>query len=260
MNRMMNDDFDNSSPDDTADGATVEKSPERRLLIWFLALVALSAASLLWLACRAESPSYLRSAMDFCMQAALGGLVAYLAFRTLFLYQFHLSDLLLMVLVLSLGMKITIEEAQRLAMLDIINERIGDPEHWGELLQICLVVGSVLLLGAAFGLRSCQARKLDKTLPRLLNILAGMLALPAAAGVAVFPVWLMHLAGMLKLPDTVVPVQLLPHVREHASPARFSLLILLYWFCSIFITAINSVNLIKNLTLTVEINAREKMP
>ena len=229
----------------------------------FLALLGVCVATLLWLACRAGSPSYLRSVMDFCMQAALGGVAAGLALKMLYLYAFQIPDLLLMVVVLSLGMKGVIEEAQPLAQLGIINARHGDPGHWGVLLQLCLLADSFLLLGAAFGLRSCKARNLEKTLPRLVNLLAGMLALPAAAGVVVFPVWLLKLAigeaGVPQLLRKIVisPYVLTPALPQEPPPSGHKVmdvaLLALCWLTAIIITALNSANLVKNLTLSAEI-------
>ena len=231
-------------PDEQDEGEAAEAlaegpgGPERTLFWWFCGVLGANVLSIVWLAVRAESPPYLRGVLDSFIHFATGAVVAYFAFRALFLYSFHLIELLAMVFVLSLGVKLTLDVLNSLTWLGLISTRRDDPGRFGQMFQLCLITSGFLLAGAAWGLRHCTVLKLERPLARLVSIVAGMLALPAAAGIAAFPV---------------------PVVKKLADSPNVALLWLLLWLASILITGINTVLFIKTLTLREEIRAREKL-
>jgi hypothetical protein len=216
-------------------------APERRLLMWFFALMVASACGLLWLSFRSDCPPYVRIAMDFVIYLSTGGIVAYLAFRALFMYPFRFPELLAIVMVLSWAMKQTVDTLADLAAVGLISSYTEEPQKLGQIFQICLIVGSVLLVGTAFGLRTCFLLKLERAASRLIAVVAGTVALPAAAGVVAFPTLL---------------------IRELATGAvgDSALWFIFFWMLSIVATGINIANFIKGMTLTAQIDAQEKMP
>jgi len=220
--------------------SAVPRGPERTLFWWFCGLMGVNVASIVWLALRAESPSYLRGILDVFLQGATGAVVAYFAFRALFLYPFRIFDLLAIVLVLSLGLTATVDVLERLSGIGLIRESW---EHeafaYGGICQCCLISTSILVGGAALGLRHCALLKTERPLARVLTTVAGMLALPAAAGTVAF----------------LVPV----FSALSQAPAQ-ALLWALLWLMSIVVTGANAVLFIKTLTLQEEIKAQEKMP
>ncbi|MCY3024482.1 MAG: hypothetical protein NTW87_36365 [Planctomycetota bacterium] len=225
-----------------ADGEAEDSSaasPERALVWWFVGVLAVNVAGVVWVAVRTESPSFVRSILDFFLYSASGAFVAYFAFRALFLYSFRLSDLLVIVLVLSLGMKATIDVLSSFSALGVINVNLVEPGRVGQVFQVCLLTGSILLAGAALGLRHCTILKLEGAFARVLIIVAGMLALPAAAGSAAFPV---------------------PAVRQVMNEPQQALVWLLLWFVSLGLTGVNVVYFIRTLTLRTEIKSQEKLP
>jgi len=211
------------------------RGPEHRLFWWFCGVLGANVVSIVWLAVRAESPPYLRGILDSFMHFATGAVVAYFAFRALFLYSFHLLELLAIVLVLSLGVKLTLDTLNSLSGLGLLSTPIDDAGRVGQMFQLCLITSSFLLAGAAWGLHHCTVLKLERSLARVVSIVAGMLALPAAAGIAAFPV---------------------PVVRKLVDAPNVALLWLLLWLASILVTGINTVLFIKTLTLREEIKAR----
>lgn len=214
---------------------------ERRLLKWFFVLIVASACGLLWLSFRSDCPAYVRIAMDFVIYLSTGAIIAYLAFRALFLYPFRFPELLAIVLVLSWAMKTTVDTLSDLAALGLISSYQEEPQKLGQMFQICLIVGSLLLLGTAFGLRTCYLLKLDRAISRLVAVVAGTLVLPAAAGVIAFPVLLIRELATGQVGD---------------SAPWFVLL----WMLSFVVTGINAANFVKGMTLTAQIDAQEKMP
>ncbi len=214
------------------------------MLLGFAAIFGISIVSVTWLAVRADSPGFVRGSLDFLMHVASGGLVAYIAFRALFLYPFRTLDLLVIVLVLSLGMKLTLDMLDTFGKLAVglkLRVKSAESDEAGTAFQFCLIAGSILLLGGAWGLRSCALLKIERASTRALAVAAGMLAIPAGAGLAAFP------------------VLILSHVlREETSAATTEYLIL--WLVCIAATTVNVVYFIRAMTLNTEIQARENLP
>jgi hypothetical protein len=215
---------------------------ERGLWFWLALILCVNVAGLIWLAVRADSPQSVRGILDIMLHSAMGAAVTYLAFRALLRFPFRFPDLLIMVTVLSLGMKATVDFVRGLAALGIVSTDLASGERFGEIFQLCLWSGSVLVAGAAFGLRHCTLLKIDRLIPRAVCLIAGMLALPAAAGVTVFPIMMIR--------------ELL---LQHVDVSRLMWL-LLESIGSLAATIINSRNFMQTLTLNTEVGAKEKMP
>lgn len=212
----------------------------RSLLFWFLVILGINVVSMLWLAVRADSPAYIRNILDFFLYGVVGATTAYFAFRALFLFPFRMSDLFVIVMLLSLELKIAVDQVNQLSMLNLLGYEVGDPEHLGQIFQVCLLAASVAVGGAAFGLRHCQLLKIDGTFGRALTIMSGMLSLPAAAGIAAFLV-----LAVLSLSN---------------GQTSEALVLMLLWFGSMAITGLNVAYFIRTVTLNAEIAAQEKMP
>ena len=214
---------------------------ERSLWFWFMLILGANIAGLIWLAVRTESPPYLRSVLDVFAHGVTGAAVAYLAFRALLRFPFQFSDLFIMVIVLSLGMKATVDFVRELAALGFVGSDMASGERFGEVFQLCLWSGSVLVSGAALGLRHCTLLNINRLLPRSACLIAGMIALPAAAGVTVFPVMMIR-EMLLRHPDS----------------SRL-LMLVLQSLGSLAATLINSRCFMRTLTLSAEVSAREKI-
>jgi hypothetical protein len=237
---------DNGGAESPGDGDTslvTGRSPERPLVARVLALLGVVVLSLFWMALRNNSPAHLRVILDFMFNVFIGGLAAWVAFRALYFYSFRLGDLLAMVAGLSLGMHQTLELLKSLAAVGVFGEHaaIDDPRNLGLVILSCMIVGSALLAGAALGLRHCAVLKLEGAFVRASVVLAGLFALPAAAGLAAFPA--------LILRDMLMPGRAYEHT------AWFALL----WLASIFFTAVNIICFIRTLTLNAQISAREHL-
>jgi hypothetical protein len=215
---------------------------QRSLWFWFALILGVNVVGLVWLSVRAESPPFVRSVLDIFLHGATGALAAYLAFRALLRFPYRFPDLLIMVSVLSLGMKMTVDFVKDLGAMGIVSTDLASGERFGEIFQLCLWSGSVLVAGAALGLRNCTLLKIDSFFRRALTLISGMLVLPAMAGVVVFPVMLVRslFAG-------------------HMS-TLFAVAMLAQWIGSVVATSINSRCFMKTLTLTAEVDAQEKLP
>jgi hypothetical protein len=110
---------------------------ERTLFWWFCGVLAANVASIVWLAVRAESPPYLHGILDSFMHFATGAVVVFFAFRALFLYSFHLLELLAMVFMLSLGVKLTLDVLDSLSALGLVPTAVDGPARFGEVVQLC---------------------------------------------------------------------------------------------------------------------------
>lgn len=218
-----------------------EPSPDRRMLLLFLIVIGVSMCGMLWLAMRSSTPPAVRDAMDFVLQAGMGALLAYAGFRSLALFPFRFFDLLAIVAVLALFMKVAVETIDGIVSTGFF-EFSQDSSRLGITIQMCCMAASVLLAGAALGLRHCLLLKFEHPALRMLTVLSGMLIIPGGAGCAVFPV--------LILRDALSP--------EGTSPDVGSFLLL--WLVSLVATIVNSVCLIRTMALTHAIEAREKMP
>lgn len=163
---------------------------ERQVLKWVAALFGASLLAAGWLAARADSDPGVRDALDTILQIALGGLFLGGAYRLLAFYSYRLLDLLTIVVVLSLGLKVALDGVSGL------QEFLGDPVpdepvrlqvQLGPTALSCLLISSVLLCGAALGLRYCTRLKLHHSRQRVAAILYGMLAFPGIVGIFAFP-------------------------------------------------------------------------
>jgi len=217
-------------------------SPSRPLYFWFAIILGVNIASLFWLSVRADSPAYVRTVLDLLLHGAAGGVVVYVAFRALLRYPYYFSDLMTIVLVLSGGMKMTVDFVNSLAALGVIGSGFNSAERFGEIFQVCLFSGSVLLAGAALGLRHCTLLKIKGGVRRGISIVAGMFALPAAAGVAGFPVLIIR--------ELVI--------KNGTTSDAFVFIV--QWFLATGISALNAAYFFRSITLNAEIEAKENMP
>ena len=237
---MGSDDPDNR---DSARSDAEEVTPaQRSLWFWFALILGVNVVGLVWLAVRAESPPFLRGILDIFMNTATGAAAAYVAFRALLHFPYRFPDLLVMVSVLSLGMKATVDFVKGLANIGYVSHELASGERFGEMFQLCLWSGSILIAGAALGLRHCTLLKIESVPARAATLIAGMLVLPALAGVVVFPVMLIR-------------AFLLGH-----SDAEFGVVMLLLWIGSMLASSVNTRCFMKTLTLNAEVDAQEKLP
>jgi len=220
---------------------SAQPSPDRKMFALFAIVVGASLCGIAWLAVRAGTPPAVRDAMDFVLQACMGALLAYAGFRALVLFPFRFFDLLAIVTVLALFMKVAVETIDGIAASGFF-QFAEDSSKLGITVQMCCIAASVLLAGAALGLRHCYLLHVEGHAARMLIVLSGMLVLLAAAGFFVFPV--------LVLRDALSS--------EGTSPDTGGFLFL--WLVSVVATVVNSVCLVRTLTLTHAIDQREKMP
>ena len=212
--------------------------PDRRWFVVFLIVLSVNVAGIFWLAVRADSTEALRNILDILMQSAVGIAVAVLAFRALTYFPFRVSDLMIMVMVLSVAMKLTVKVLQSFANIGLLHHGFASEEHLGELVQTCLITGSILIGGGAFALRTGQKLQIEKPVPRGVAILSGMLALPAAAGSLVF--------GLL------IFFEVLKSKPDYAYTPMFAAL----WLGSIGLSLVNVVNMGRMLMLRSEIDSK----
>lgn len=216
-------------------------SPSERVLLHaFLTVLILNAIGVVWLALRSESPPHVRMVLDAIAQTGGGLILTYVGFRALLLYPYRVTDLFVIVMLLSLGMKATIDVLHAFSSIGFLRSNFSGTDNFGEIFQACMVTGSILLIGAAWGLRKCHLLKISTVGMRTLTITAGTLALPAAAGVFAFPVLLLRFV-----------------LTGEAQPNPLSLIVL--FILSSAITILNLGQMMKTLTLKEEINVKEKM-
>lgn len=214
---------------------------EHQARFWVYAVVVADLAGLLWLGVRAESPPWMRILLDILMEAAVSGAVLAAAFRFLLLFPSRIYDLLLIVIVLSLSARFVITQIGKLSAIGLIHTRVAELENMGELALTFTIVGSILLAGAANGLRTCHRLKIERPLTRALTLAAAMLALPASAASIALAV-LLALAA----------------VKPGAVEIR-PLTVIGLWFASLAVTFINVRNYVRVLTLGEVITSQEKL-
>ncbi len=215
--------------------------PDRRWFVWFLSALALNVMGIFWLAVRADSPESLRNVLDVLMQSAIGIAVAVVAFRALTYFPYRTSDLMIMVLVLSLAMKLTLSVLQRFAAIGLLHHGFASGDHLGELVQTCMITGSILIGGGAFALRTCQKLEIQRPLPRAVALVAGMLSLPAAAGTLVF--------GLL------IFVEVIRAKPDYSYTPMFAAL----WLGSIGLSLVNVTNMGRMLMLRAVVSAKDHL-
>jgi hypothetical protein len=214
--------------------------PDRPIIAGFFIALGLSIAGLLWLAVRAESPASVRLVLDIFVQLALGISVALLAFRALMAFPFRISDLIVMVLVLSLSLQAVLFVIWRFYDIGLLHPGSAPREHPGEIAQTCLIIESLLLAGGSFALRTCHRLKIQSAAVRAITLISGMLVLPGAAGTIAFLV----LIGMQV------------SLGEYLYLPVFALL----WLASLGVTILNVINLARLMMLGAEITAQEHLP
>ncbi len=224
----------------TDDAQTVEPDSGRGLLVGFGVLVATIVAALLWLAVRADSPEYIRGALDVFFHGLAGAAVVYFAFRALLRYPFHFVDLLTIVVVLSLGLKTALDVQMDLFAVGLIRQE-DVAVRYGQMFHICLLCASVLLAGAALGLNFCRSLRIARTLSRCLLIVCAMLVLPTAAACVGFPLLIVQ-----ELLNALRPTLILTFMVK--------------WLVALVVTGVNANCGIRVWTLRAEVDAKEKMP
>jgi hypothetical protein len=238
-------------PEPSDESSARRPRPERTILLWVLAVFALNLVSILILAARAGSPAVASRVLDLFLLICTFGALVFLGFRALYTYPFRIIDLMLMVFLLSAGINATINAVTMLSHFGLtpavflklpeLSWLRMNEEGWAfaDLLAASMVTVSLMLAGAALGLRHCHLLKIDHGAARLVTVACGMLALPAAAGVVAFPVVLVR------------------HFVAGQPNAGHAAWLMLLWFISITITTINAVLFIKTLALHSEVSARE---
>lgn len=220
---------------------------------WFAALVGVTTAGMFWLAVRQESDPADRRVLDALSNLAVGGLLAYVAYRVLVRFAFQIFDLLTIILLLSGGVKVTIDAFHVLAAQGIIFEgRVTDTEQYPTVLLACLVNSSILMLGAALGLRYCFKLRIAAPLRRVAAVTAGTLSFPAAAA---FPVYTLEVLGQL-VTLFVKNGELQPEWYDHAFAS------VLIWIASFLVSIVNAFLFLRSVAVaeTVAVGNETRMP
>jgi len=155
---------------------------------WLAISIGVNVLGLLWLAVGSGSAGAVREVVDTCVEIAVGGAAAYGSFRLLLIFPYRILDLLTIVVVLALGTKATLDALTTLSTAALLfTDMQNISQHIGMTVQICLFVDSLLLAGAALGLRYCHRLKFESPGKRMWAILCGMSTLPGTSGVISFP-------------------------------------------------------------------------
>src|ERR1043165_2096720 len=174
--------------------------PERRFLRWGANVFAANVLCVLMLAGRAASPERLRGYFDILVFVCLVGGASFAVIRLMFVYPYRLLDLVVIVMVLSLGMKYAIDGARFFQHTEWYEKFLsGSPPNPGAaqqesegpsaqaMAEWCIVTGCVLLAGAALGLRHCRLLNADGPLKRAAVLACGMVVIPAPVGLVAVP-------------------------------------------------------------------------
>ncbi|MCW8131457.1 MAG: hypothetical protein KIS92_13995 [Planctomycetota bacterium] len=185
----MSDDLPSADEEPPPQGPHLEPLPSFEAVGWRVigALTLAGTGGMLWLAVREDSSPDTRRILDGMASLFIGGLMALAAYRVLINFAFRILDLIAIVMTLSLGLKATIDSMAVLGARGLIWEgRVTDGDKFGSVLLACLITASILMAGAALGLRYCARIKLDRPMHRIAAVISGMLAFPAVIGVPVF--------------------------------------------------------------------------
>ncbi len=207
-----------------------------RWALWVLLLIGGPAAGLVWVALRIESPPDLRPILDAMLQVCIGVAVIVAAYRLLSLFPYRTLDLLTIVVVLSAGLFTTLWILEDLSRAGLFFEGgLQNKDALGVVIFWCLMMSSVLLGGAALGMRFCERLGLDTPFARCWAVFCGMLALPAAAGMPGFGVFtIFELASLENMaPETNVYVA--------------------FWIGSCVVTCFNGYYFVHSLALKAEV-------
>ena len=232
-------------PANSAAGQPLDPPPSGKIWArWLFILMGVNLMGLVWLAVREESSENLRGVLDSMVQIGIAGVVAVAAFRALVLYPFRITDLFIMVIMLGMGVGISLEALKGLSHTSLGMERDLNPQSNIALaVQTVLFTLSLLVLGAALGLRYCVRLKLERPMVRAAAIINGMLALPAMAGVFAFPALLVLELNLSK-----------NGVADKGNSGRY----LILWAFSLVCVAKNTVLLLRSLALQAQV--KEKPP
>ena len=242
-------------------------SGDRMWLKWLVGLLGVNAAGMGWMAVREGSPPAICQVMDAFFQFGTGSLAAYVAYRVLVRFSFRIFDLLVIVLLLGLGIRFTLDALTSFAQFPFLWEgRVNANESLGSVMQICLISTSVHLVGAALGLRYCAKLKLDRTLGRAWAVVSGMLLLPCTAGAVGFPILIVRDLIGFRYAEKVK--QTGPGgaswTREYSlEPSEQHETLLLYFVlavASFLILASNSYLLVRSLAHEEEVRTGSKVP
>ncbi|MCZ7648778.1 MAG: hypothetical protein M5U26_26555 [Planctomycetota bacterium] len=165
-------------------GPRLEPPPPAQLswVRWLLLLMGANAFGMTWLAVQFSTPESGRSAMDGIMRILVGAATAYAGYRILTRFAFRTLELVAMVFVLGLGVQATLYFLENFSRVSFLWEgSVQDREKLPTVLQLCLFTSSLLLAGAAWGLRYCEKLRIEGSLGRVWAMVSGMLLLPAAA-------------------------------------------------------------------------------
>jgi len=219
-------------------------APERAITTWAVVLIGATVVSALMLAARAESPPDVRGFFDIAIFAGVIGVASFAIVRLLFVYPFRLLDLMMIVIVLSLGMKGAIEAAHawRYAQeqwLPKPSQRAHATQMYILYAESCMITGCVMLGGAVMGLRHCRLLAIDSQLKRNATILCAMVSLPALAALI------------------LIPIKLLNNLVTERNTSRESLTLICALLFSFVATLANAAMALKTIALTAENAGRE---
>ncbi|HLX60222.1 MAG TPA: hypothetical protein VKX17_02960 [Planctomycetota bacterium] len=167
--------------------------PERKIIGWALALFAANLVCVLMLAARHATPENLHGFFDVIIFACILAAASFAMIRLIFYHPYRLLDLMVMVLVLSGGMKAAIESVRAIHAYYLNSESLR-PESRPEPVmyaEACLLVGCVLMSGASLGLRHCRLLQINSPLRRAIVLSAGMLVFPAPLALFGIPLYLL---------------------------------------------------------------------
>jgi hypothetical protein len=141
--------------------------------------------------------------------------------------------------VLSLGIKTTLDALRSATRHGLIaGGTIESREQIGMVALSCLLTSSVLLAGAALGLRYCLRLKLERPVSRLAALVHGMLFFPGFVGVFAFPALVLgDLLGEGPKPDT-----------------QLTALYILFFLFSLYIMIRNGLLLLRSMALEEEVS------
>ena len=202
---------------------------------WFFILFAVNIMGLIWLAVRSESGEKMGSIQDSMVQIGIACVVAFGAFRALTLFPFRITDLLAIVVLLGMGIGVALEMLKGVSKSSLGSGHDLNPQSNLPLaVQTVLFALSLLILGAAIGLRYCHRLKFESALIRIGAIVYGMFFLPSLAGVFAFPaLFLLELNFKSGL------------VQDKGNGSRY----LILWAFSLMFAAKNGVLLMRSLAL-----------
>lgn len=199
---------------------------------------------LVLMAARAASTEYLRGYFSIGIASLLAAALLLTAGKFFLLFPSRILDLIVIVMTLGLGL--------RLAMLGVdawhMSSRTASNNlnHLPVYIVACASVATLLMFGAAIGLKYCYHLKLNSNIERAGAVFSGMLLIPSICAFFALPLTLAILSGLSKSPK-------LPRDGTNVS----ELIIALSWLLAIAIAINNARLIIKMTALKTEIAAQE---